>query len=96
MSPSKKKQPVKDFFIYLISDSTGTTLQGLSRAVLAQFDDIHPVERFWPMVRTETQMDRALEDLKEHPGPVFFTIIDKKPYTALVGSPWEVFNGLTA
>ena len=48
MSPNKKKEPIKDFYIYLISDATGTTLQGLARAVLAQFDDIHPVERFWP------------------------------------------------
>lgn len=74
----KKKNPIREFYIYLISDATGTTLQGLARAVLAQFDDIHPVERFWPMVRTERQLDRALEDLKEHPGPVFFTVIDKK------------------
>lgn len=83
MSPPKKKEPIKDFYIYLISDSTGTTLQGLSRAVLAQFDDIHPIERFWPMVRTETQMDRALEDLRDHPGPVFYTVIDKKLRTRL-------------
>ncbi len=78
MTTKKKKEPVRDFYIYLISDSTGTTLQGLARAVLAQFDDINPVERFWPMVRSATQMERALEDLREHPGPVFFTVIDKK------------------
>jgi regulator of PEP synthase PpsR (kinase-PPPase family) len=78
MTVSKEKSPIKDFYIYLISDATGTTLQGLSRAVLAQFDDIHPIERFWPMVRTEKQLDRALDDLKEHPGPVFYTVIDSK------------------
>lgn len=55
MVKSKDKEPIRDFYIYLISDSTGTTLQGLARAVLAQFDGIHPVERFWPMVRTEKQ-----------------------------------------
>lgn len=78
MTAKKKKEPVRDFYIYLISDSTGTTLQGLARAILAQFDDINPVERFWPMVRSATQMERALEDLREHPGPVFFTVMDKK------------------
>lgn len=78
MSSPKKSEPIRDFYIYLISDSTGTTLQGLSRAVLAQFDDIHPTERFWPMVRTETQLERAIEDLKIHPGPVFYTVMDKK------------------
>ncbi len=85
MSASKEKEPIKDFYIYLISDSTGTTLQGLSRAVLAQFDDIHPIERFWPMVRSQTQMDRALDDVQEHPGPVFFTVIDKKLRDRLEG-----------
>ncbi len=78
MTTKNEKEPIRDFYIYLISDATGTTLQGLSRAVLAQFDDIHPVERFWPMVRTETQLDRAMTDLREHPGPVFFTLMDKK------------------
>lgn len=74
---SKEKDPIRDFHIYLISDATGTTLQGLARAVLAQFDDIHPVERFWPMVRSEPQLERALSDIRENPGPVFYTLIDK-------------------
>ncbi len=79
MSPKHaKKDAIRDFHLYLISDATGTTLQGLARAVLSQFDDIHPVERFWPMVRSEAQLMRALDDLRDHPGPVLFTIIDKK------------------
>ncbi|PZQ49094.1 MAG: phosphoenolpyruvate synthase regulatory protein [Micavibrio aeruginosavorus] len=75
-SETSEKEPIRDFYIYLISDSTGTTLQGLSNAVLAQFDGIHPTERFWPMVRTETQLKRAMDDVIEHPGPVFFTVMN--------------------
>jgi regulator of PEP synthase PpsR (kinase-PPPase family) len=78
MTPKHKKEPIRDFHLYLISDATGTTLQGLARAVLAQFDDVRPVERFWPMVRSEAQLDRAILDLREHPGPVLFTLVDKK------------------
>ena len=78
MSAKPKKEPIRDFHLYLISDATGTTLQGLARAVLAQFDDIHPVERFWPMVRSEAQLERAISDLREHPGPVLFTLVEKK------------------
>lgn len=78
MTPKSKKEPIRDFRLYLISDSTGTTLQGISRAILAQFDDIRPVERFWSMVRFEPQLDRAIEDIRAMPGPVLFTIIDKK------------------
>lgn len=78
MTPTKKKDPIRDFYIYLISDATGTTLQGLSRACLSQFDDINPVERFWPMIRSEAQLDRAMDHIRENPGPVLYTLVDKK------------------
>jgi hypothetical protein len=78
MSPTKKKEPIRDFYIYLISDATGTTLQGLCRACLAQFDGIVPTERFWPMIRSEAQLDRAIDDIKENPGPVLYTLVEKK------------------
>lgn len=72
------KTPVTEFYMYLVSDATGTTLQGLSRAALAQFEGISPVERFWPMIRSEMQLDRAIADIKKNPGPVLFTFVDKK------------------
>lgn len=66
----------KQFYLHLISDATGTTLQGLARAMLAQFDHIDPIERFWPLVRTEKQLERAVADIADNPGPVYFTLID--------------------
>ena len=74
----KKKDPIQDFHMYLVSDATGTTLQGLARAALSQFEGIHPVERFWPMIRSEMQLDRAIADIRKKPGPVLFTFVDKK------------------
>lgn len=71
-----KKEPVRHFYIHLVSDATGTTLQGVARACLAQFDHIDPVERFWPLVRTEKQLDRVMEDIADNPGPVLFTMVD--------------------
>lgn len=68
---------VKELYIHLISDATGSTLQGLARACLAQFDDVDPVERFWPLVRTQKQLDRVIKDIAEYPGPVFFTLVDE-------------------
>jgi len=67
-----------DFHMYLVSDATGTTLQGLARAALSQFEGINPVERFWPMIRSEMQLDRAITDIQKNPGPVLFTFVDKK------------------
>lgn len=78
MSARKTKEPVTGFHIYLISDATGTTLQGLARAALSQFDGIVPEERFWPMIRSEMQLERAIDDLRENPGPVLFTLVEKK------------------
>ncbi|HEY0901142.1 MAG TPA: kinase/pyrophosphorylase, partial [Micavibrio sp.] len=42
--------PIHHFYLHLVSDATGVTLQGLARACLAQFEHIDPVERFWPLV----------------------------------------------
>ncbi len=69
--------PVKEIYIHLISDATGSTLQGLARACLAQFEDVDPVERFWPLVRTPRQLDRVMSDITECPGPVYFTLVDE-------------------
>ena len=74
---SGSKTSIHDFHLYLVSDATGTTLQGLARAALSQFDGINPTERFWPMIRSEMQLDRAITDIKKHPGPVLFTFVDK-------------------
>jgi len=72
------KEPIHEFRMYLVSDATGTTLQGLARAALSQFEGITPVERFWPMIRSEMQLDRAIADIQKSPGPVLFTFVDKK------------------
>jgi regulator of PEP synthase PpsR (kinase-PPPase family) len=70
-------EEVRHFYIHMVSDATGTTLQGLAKACLAQFDNIDPIERFWPLVRTEKQLERVMEDIADYPGPVLFTLVDK-------------------
>lgn len=81
---------MRRFHVHLVSDATGTTLQGVARACLAQFDDIDPVEKLWPMVRTEAQMDRILEGIGRNPGPVFFTLVDKDLRRVLQGRCHEL------
>lgn len=73
-----ERPPIRNFHIHLVSDATGTSLQSLTRGVLAQFDGIDPMEWFWPLVRTEKQMDRVIDNIREHPGPVLFTFVDQK------------------
>lgn len=71
----KKK---RKFFIHLVSDATGTTLLGLSRAVLAQFEEVDPNQKFWPLVRTERQLERVIKRISDNPGPVIFTFVNEK------------------
>ncbi len=73
---AKKKK--KKFYIHLVSDATGTTLLGLSRAVLAQFENIEPTQKFWPLVRTERQLERIIKRISNNPGPVIFTFVCDK------------------
>ena len=78
MAEENCKKDMKSFHIHLVSDATGTSLQSLTRGVLAQFEGIDPVEWFWPLVRTEKQLSRVIENIREHPGPVLFTFVDNR------------------
>lgn len=56
---------------------------GLARACLAQFGGIEPVQKFWPLVRTQKQLEKVIVRIQENPGPVIFTLVDEKMRTRL-------------
>lgn len=66
------------FHLHLVSDATGTTLLGIARACLAQFENVEPVQKFWPLVRTQRQLDKVIARIEANPGPVIFTLVDKE------------------
>lgn len=68
----------RQFYLHLVSDATGTTLLGLARAVLAQFEGVEPIQKFWPLVRTQKQLDKVISRIEVNPGPVIFTFVDNK------------------
>ncbi|MCF8495126.1 MAG: kinase/pyrophosphorylase [Alphaproteobacteria bacterium] len=81
MTPKKIDQPPRKpnrFHLHLVSDATGTTLLGLARACLAQFEGVEPVQKFWPLVRTQRQLDKIIVEIENNPGPVIFTLVDEK------------------
>jgi hypothetical protein len=61
----------------LISDSTGETLITVARAVAAQYANVTPVEHVYPLVRSQKQLDRVLDEIEEAPGIVLFTLLEK-------------------
>lgn len=68
----------RKFYLHLVSDATGTTLLGLARACIAQFDDVEPIQKFWPLVRTQRQLERIITTIESSPGPVIYTLVDEK------------------
>jgi regulator of PEP synthase PpsR (kinase-PPPase family) len=65
------------FHLHLVSDSTGETLITVARAVAAQYANVTPVEHVYPLVRSQKQLERALEEIEEAPGIVLFTLLEK-------------------
>lgn len=66
----------KTFHLHLVSDSTGDTIHSVARACLSQFEGVEPIEHFWNLVRTNRQLDLVVEEIREHPGVVVFTLVD--------------------
>ncbi len=62
--------------LHLLSDSTGETLENIAKAALAQFDDVETIRHFWPMVRSETHLERILAEIANNPGLVIFTLVN--------------------
>ena len=68
---------VKSYFhLHLVSDATGETLIAVSRAVAAQYQGIASIEHVFPLVRTRSQLDRAIAEIEAAPGIVLFTLVD--------------------
>ena len=64
------------FHLHMVSDATGETLLMVARAAAAQYANVSPVEHLYPMVRTQKQLDAALEEMSEAPGIVLYTLLD--------------------
>ena len=65
------------FQIYLISDSTGETLDRIFSALKAQFKNIDYKVHSYSFTRTENQIIKILEDAqKEENSVILYTIVD--------------------
>ena len=65
--------------IYLISDSTGETLDRIFLALKAQFNNFHYKTNHFSFTRTENQILRILESSKEQEKIIIlYTIVDDK------------------
>src|SRR5882724_4621683 len=66
----------REYHLHLISDATGETLNTVAKAVCAQFDGVTAREHIYSLVRSERQLRRAVEHVAQHPGIVFFALVN--------------------
>ena len=65
--------------IYLISDSTGETLDRIFLALKAQFKNFHYKTNHFSFTRTENQIQKILEGCKKQKKTIIlYTIVDNK------------------
>ncbi|HWF01641.1 MAG TPA: pyruvate, water dikinase regulatory protein [Caulobacteraceae bacterium] len=65
------------FHLHLVSDSTGETLNAMSRAVCARFNNVLEIEHIYALIRSRTQVDRVLREIADAPGVVLHTIVEE-------------------
>ncbi len=64
------------FHVHLVSDATGETLDSVSKAACAQFENAKPAEHLYALIRSPRELDRALSEIEKAPGIVLYTIMD--------------------
>ena len=64
------------FHVHLVSDSTGETLVAMMKASTAQFRNATALEHLHALVRSESQMEKTLEDIAAKPGVVLYTLVN--------------------
>ncbi len=72
--------------LHLVSDSTGETLNSITRATVSQFEHVRILYHRWSLIRTRFQLHRVLEGIEAEPGPVLSTVVDKALRNDLEGT----------
>jgi len=76
--PDRNKNIAIYFHVHLVSDSTGETLVAMMKASTAQFRNATALEHLHALVRSESQMNKTLEDIAAKPGVVLYTLVNEE------------------
>lgn len=78
MGGSKKESALEKplHTVYLVSDATGETMTSVVRACLVQFREVPVAQRRFWFTRTIGQVERIIEEIRQNPGLVIFTLVD--------------------
>ena len=67
----------KVFHLHLVSDATGETVNAITRACIAQFENIRIEEHNWSLIHSPRQLDMVIEAIRHWPGLVLYTFVDE-------------------
>ncbi len=65
------------FHMHLVSDATGETLAAIAKAASVQYQNVRAIEHVHPLVRTQRQLKRVLNDIEREPGIVLYTVVNR-------------------
>lgn len=65
------------YHIHLVSDSTGETIESVTRACLAQFEDVDVKKHYWSLIRSTRLLQMVFDGLKDNYGLVLYTFVDR-------------------
>ena len=63
--------------IHLVSEATGETVNSIVRACLVELECAEPIEHIWSLIHTKGQMQKVLNGIRENPGPVLYTLMNR-------------------
>ncbi len=64
------------YHLHLVSDATGETLTTIAKAASVQYAMMRPIEHVHPLVRTQRQLQRVLQEIEQTPGVVLYTVVN--------------------
>ncbi|CFX09805.1 putative pyruvate, phosphate dikinase regulatory protein [Candidatus Filomicrobium marinum] len=65
------------YHLHLVSDATGETLTTIAKAAAVQYAQVRPIEHVHPLVRTQRQLQRTLQEIEQAPGIVLYTVVNQ-------------------
>jgi regulator of PEP synthase PpsR (kinase-PPPase family) len=83
MQPTTSPSPQRPVHLHMVSDGTGETVLGVTKACALHFPQIAAIEHMWSLVRTRNHLDRVLTGIAADPGPVLFTLVEDEMREAL-------------
>lgn len=64
--------------IYLVSDSSGETVQSITKASMAQFPNVKFEICNYALVKNTFRLDEVIEIIKYKPGLIYYSLVDSK------------------